>query len=67
MTCLTESFRETWEDGTLFRDCNGESNGLELPLRELQAELVEKNAGREVAGDDLLGLEGLETSQKNIR
>ena len=51
--------RETWEDGTLFRDCNGESNGLELPLRELQAELVEKNAGREVADDNLLGLEGL--------
>lgn len=56
---LNEMFRETWEDGTLFRDCNGESNGLELPLRTLQAELVEKNAGREVAGDDLLGLEGL--------
>ena len=60
--CLFEQklhVRETWEDGTLFRDCNGESNGLELPLRELQAELVEKNAGREVADDNLLGLEGL--------
>ena len=56
---LNQSFRATWEDGSLFRDCNGESNGLELPLRELQAELVEKNAGRELAGDDLLGLEGL--------
>ena len=43
----------------MFRDCNGETNGLELPLRELQAELVEKRAGREVADDILLGLEGL--------
>ena len=25
--------RETWELGTIFRDCNGESNGLDLPLR----------------------------------
>ena len=25
--------RETWELGTVFRDCNGESNGLDLPLR----------------------------------
>ena len=27
--------RETWELGTIFRDCNGESNGLDLPLRSV--------------------------------
>ena len=27
--------RESWELGTIFRDCNGESNGLDLPLRSV--------------------------------
>merc|ERR1719278_659613 len=51
--------RESWELGTIFRDCNGESNGLALPLRTLQAELAERNAGNEAAGDELLGVEGV--------
>merc|ERR1719361_999857 len=51
--------RETWELGTIFRDCNGESNGLDLPLRTLQAELAERNAGNEAADDELLGVEGV--------
>ena len=30
--------RVVWEEALLFRDCNGESNGKELPLRTLQVE-----------------------------
>ena len=50
--------REAWKLGGTFRDCNEESNGLELPFQLLQAEYLEGVAGRLVASNQLLGITG---------
>ena len=45
-----------WESGTYFRDCNGVSNGISLPLDVIDLELREREQGRESADDELLGI-----------